>query len=243
MLHYQPILQLSSGELDGFEALIRWQHPSQGLLYPDKFIGVAEETGKITQIGYWVIDEACRQINANISGRPFRLAINLSPRQFKDPDLLDNIQRIVRSTGVDASMLEFEVTESSVMENIDEAVAILRQFKAMGITVAIDDFGTGYSSLALLKRLPVDRLKIDKSFVFDLEIDQNDKKIVQALISMAHKLQLRVVAEGIENERQLDLLRSYQCDLGQGYLISRPIPEALQNLSNWPLKRTPSARL
>ena len=236
VLHYQPIIRLSNRELDGFEALIRWQHPERGLLFPDQFIGVAEETGKITQIGYWVIKEACRQIRANASGRPYRLAINLSPRQFKDPHLLQKIQHIVRSTDVDARMLEFEVTESSVMENVEEAVAILCQFKAMGISVAIDDFGTGYSSLALLKQLPVDRLKIDRSFVCDLETDQNDKKIVQALISMAHKLQLRVVAEGIENERQLKLLSSYRCDLAQGYLISRPHANALQTLSEWPLK-------
>ncbi|MEH6578452.1 MAG: EAL domain-containing protein [Amphritea sp.] len=234
VLHYQPIIELSSGELNGYEALIRWQHPERGLLYPDKFIGVAEESGMIVDIGYWVIQAVCNQIKLSESDSSphSRFSINLSPKQFKDPLLLENIRNIVRKADVDASLLELEVTESSVMEDVDDAIATLAQLKEMGISVAIDDFGTGYSSLALLKHLPVDRLKIDRSFIRDLETDRNDKKIVQGVISMAHKLQLNVVAEGIENETQLQLLKHYQCDLGQGYLFSKPLPmDQLPHLS------------
>ncbi|WP_207060845.1 bifunctional diguanylate cyclase/phosphodiesterase [Motiliproteus sp. SC1-56] len=230
VLHYQPIIDLKSGETRGYEALIRWQHPRDGLLYPDRFICLAEETGKITQIGYWVIREACRQLKASDVAREgrFGIAINLSPKQFKDPLLLDNIRRIVEDAGIEARRLEIEVTESCVMENVDEAVATLRQLREIGVSAAIDDFGTGYSSLALLKQLPVERLKIDKSFVQDLETDPSDKKIVQALISMSHKLQLKVVAEGIETSEQRRLLKGYGCDLGQGFLISRPAPWPVQ---------------
>lgn len=226
VLHYQPIISLQTQELTGYEALIRWQHPLKGLLYPDAFIGVAEETSKIIKIGYWVIKEACLQIKQNeLNSMPhYRFSINLSPKQFMDPFLLNNIRNIVRDTQIDPQLLEFEITESCIMENVDNTIATLAQFKLMGISVSIDDFGTGYSSFALLKKLPVDKLKIDKSFVDDLETDRNDQKIVHGLISMAHKLHLVVVAEGIETEAQQQLLKSYQCNLGQGYLFSKPLP-------------------
>ncbi len=226
VLHYQPIMDLSTGKLSGYEALIRWQHPERGLLYPDEFIAVAEETGKIVAVGYWVIEEACNQIKQFESEAKLRcrISVNLSPKQFREPELLVNIRDIVLSAGVDARFLEIEVTETSVMEDVEDAIKTLEQLKEMGITVAIDDFGTGYSSLALLKYLPVDRLKIDKSFIRDLATDRSDKKIVQALISMAHKLQLEVVAEGIETAKQLKLLQHYRCDYGQGYLFSKPVP-------------------
>jgi len=226
VLHYQPIVSLSTGELDSCEALIRWQHPHKGLLYPDKFISAAEETGKIIDIGYWVIQEVCNQIKqAESDSKPrHRFAINLSPKQFKDPLLIEKIRKIVRSTDIDARLLELEVTESCVMEDVDAAIDMLAKLKELGITIALDDFGTGYSSLSLLKRLPVDRLKIDQSFARDLETDSDDQKIVEGLISMAHKLELHVVAEGIETEDQLQFLRTYQCDFGQGYLFSKPAP-------------------
>lgn len=226
VLHYQPIVSLSTGELESCEALIRWQHPQKGLLYPDKFISAAEETGKIIDIGYWVIQTVCNQIKWTESGSKtlHRFSINLSPKQFKDPLLIEKIRTIIQSTDIDARLLELEVTESCVMEDVDAAIDMLAKLKELGITIALDDFGTGYSSLSLLKRLPVDRLKIDQSFARDLETDSDDQKIVEGLISMAHKLELRVVAEGIETEDQLKFLKSYQCDFGQGYLFSKPAP-------------------
>ncbi len=228
VLHYQPIVEINSGEPVGYEALIRWQHPERGLVYPDLFIGVAEDTGMIIEIGYWVIVQTCHQIKQDVlAGKPRRqFSINLSPKQFRDPQLLENIRGIVRSADIDARLLEIEVTESCVMDSVENAIATLRQFKKMGISVAIDDFGTGYSSLALLKNLPVNKLKIDMSFIRDLASDTNDQKIVEGLISMAHKLQLKVVAEGVETQAQQQLLINYGCDLGQGYLFSQPAPMA-----------------
>lgn len=226
VLHYQPVINFDSNQLCGYEALIRWNHPEKGLVYPDKFIGIAEESGKIQDIGYWVIREVCKVIKMRLlhSGECYRVAVNLSPRQFTDPDLLDNMRKIIRSVEIDARFLEIEITESTLMENVGYAIHILNQLKELGITIAIDDFGTGYSSLAMLKRLPVDKLKIDRSFVKELNSDDSDQKIVQALISMAHTLQISVVAEGIETQEQLNLLRQYGCDFGQGYLFSKPVP-------------------
>lgn len=230
VLHYQPIVDLTSGKLTGYEALIRWQHPVQGLLNPDKFIGVAEDTGQICAIGYWVIKEVCRHIKqTEANSEPSCwYSINLSPKQFKDPLLLDTIRNIVNVYAIDASLLEFEVTESCVMEEVEDAINTLQKLKVMGISVAIDDFGTGYSCFSLLKNLPTDKLKIDMSFIHDLETDINDQKIVQGLISMAHKLHLTVVAEGIETKGQQQLLISYQCDFGQGYLFGKPEPKTSQ---------------
>lgn len=226
VLHYQPVFNFYSNKLCCYEALIRWNHPREGLLYPERFIGIAEESGKIKNIGYWVIQEVCNVIKMHQLhiGKRHRIAVNLSPRQFNDPDLLENIRRIIRNVGIDARFLEIEITESTLMENVESAIYTLRQFKELGITVAIDDFGTGYSSLAMLKRLPVDKLKIDRSFVKDLDSNNSDQKIVQALISMAHTLQISVIAEGIETQEQFNLLQQYGCDFGQGYLFSRPVP-------------------
>ncbi|CAG22595.1 putative signal transduction protein [Photobacterium profundum SS9] len=226
VLHYQPIFSFDSNKLCCYEALIRWNHPREGLLYPERFIGIAEESGKIKDIGYWVIQEVCDVIKMHQlhTGDSYRVAVNLSPRQFNDPDLLENIRRIILNVGIDARSLEIEITESTLMENVESAIHTLHQFKELGITVAIDDFGTGYSSLAMLKRLPVDKLKIDRSFVKDLSSNNSDQKIVQALISMAHTLQISVIAEGIETQEQFNLLQQYGCDFGQGYLFSKPVP-------------------
>jgi len=225
-LHYQPIVSLSTGGISGYEALIRWLHPEKGMLYPDKFIALAEETDRIIDIGYWVMKEVCHHILEHESGPHcrYRFAINLSPIQFKDPLLLQKTRDILEESKVDGRFLEFEITESCFMENVDDAVHTIQQFKAIGISVAIDDFGTGYSSFALLKKLPINKLKIDKSFIDDLETNINDQQIVQGLISMAHKLQLSVVAEGVETEVQKRLLKQYHCDSGQGYLFSKPAP-------------------
>ena len=229
VLHYQPIVSLSAGsagELNSYEALIRWQHPRKGLLYPDEFIGAAEDSGKIIDIGYWVIEEVCQQIKrAESEHLPVRLfSVNLSPKQFNDPQLIEKITHIILSSNIDVRMLELEVTESCLVSDIDAAIDMLKKLKHLGLKIALDDFGTGYSSLSLLKRLPVDRLKIDRSFVHDLAVDSDDQNIVEGLIWMAHKLQLHVVAEGIETEDQQQLLQGYQCDFGQGYLFSKPRP-------------------
>ncbi len=237
VLHYQPIIALGSVEVVGYEALIRWQHPDRGLLYPVEFIAVAEENGTIIDIGYWVIRQACLQLKANQSNccAGLQISVNLSPRQFKDPNLLGNIRSIVQATGVAGRLLEFDITESCLMDDVDNAIKVLQQLKQMGISVAIDDFGTGYSSLALVKHLPVDKLKIDRSFVTDLETDPSDRKVVQGIISMAHKLELKVVAEGIESAAQLQLLQGYDCDLAQGFLFSKPVPsDELASLNDAP---------
>ncbi len=227
-LHYQPIYCLESQVTKVYEALIRWNHPERGLIYPDQFIDQAEESGCIKEIGYLVIQQACAFIKANLTrdGDSPSVAINLSPQQFMDPQLVEHIQQHLDQYQLEARYLQIEITESSLMENIDSAIEILTQLKAMGICIAIDDFGTGYSSLAMLRRLPVDKLKIDRSFVMELDNNRDDQRIVRGLIFMAHTLRLRVVAEGIETETQEKILRRYGCDLGQGYLFSRPKPPA-----------------
>ncbi len=225
VLHYQPLVELSSGKVLSLEALVRWQHPSEGLIYPDRFIRIAEDSGLIVELGYWVIKEVCAQINKrkNTMTQHQVIAINLSPKQFKDPNLLKNIRSIIREANINPKLLEIEITESSLMTDIEQAIYIVEQLRTMGIGVAIDDFGTGYSSLAQLKHFPVDKLKIDRSFVSTLDDDRDDRKIVRAIIAMAHTLQIDVVAEGIENKEQLSLLQHSKCDIGQGYLFSRPV--------------------
>ncbi|MEH6628000.1 MAG: EAL domain-containing protein [Motiliproteus sp.] len=226
VLHYQPLLDMKQNVTVGYEALVRWQHPEKGLIYPDQFIGIAEETGKIIDIGYWVIREACEVLKVlkRQHGRDLRVAVNLSPRQFRDPNLLDEIRNIVRASAIEPTSLEIEITESTLMDDVDDAVHTLQQLQKMGISIAIDDFGTGYSSFALLKRLPVDKLKIDRSFVMALASDSSDQKIVRGLVAMAHTLGIKVVAEGIETSEQHTLLKRYRCDFGQGYLFGRPEP-------------------
>ena len=223
ILHYQPLVDLTTGNVRSFEALIRWQHPTEGLITPDRFIEIAEESGLIVEIGYWVIREACQVIKQNKVEHQLTIAVNLSPKQFLDPRLLDNIQSILNDIDIDPSCLEIEITESSLMTNVTDVVDILEQLRVIGIKVAIDDFGTGYSSLAQLKQLPVDKLKIDRSFISSLALSQSDQEIVRAIIVMAHTLQIEVVAEGIETQQQLDILKSKNCDIGQGYFFSRPV--------------------
>lgn len=226
ILYYQPLLDLQQGTITSYEALIRWHHPERGLLYPDRFISLAEDTGKIIQIGYWVVRQACEMIKSGVLGgcATSRIAVNLSPRQFSDPELLNQIRLIILEVGIDPSNLEIEITESTLMDDVEAAIQTVDHLKAMGITIAIDDFGTGYSSLSFLKRFSVDKLKIDQSFVQMLATDSDDQKIVEGIIALAHKLQISVIAEGIEIQEQLQLLKSYQCDYGQGYLFSRPVP-------------------
>ncbi|WP_333607406.1 bifunctional diguanylate cyclase/phosphodiesterase [Arsukibacterium sp.] len=226
LLYYQPKLDIRSNTIIGYETLIRWLRPDNTLIPPQRFIPVAESTGLIVQIGEWIILEACRFLARQHSrGYAVTLAINLSVRQFTDQDLPKTVDRIVKRTGVDPAFLIFEITESMLMGDTDAAVNQLNQLKRLGVTLSIDDFGTGYSSLSYLKRFPVDELKIDRSFVKDIPDDQNDMDIVAAIIAMAQKMNMRVVAEGVETAAQLEFLKKNACDQVQGYYFSMPLAE------------------
>ncbi|MDO8930876.1 MAG: EAL domain-containing protein [Rhodocyclaceae bacterium] len=224
-LVYQPQVDLASGEVVGVEALVRWHHPERGLVSPLQFIPVAEETGLIVPLGAWILDEACRQAVAWTKAGlpPVRIAVNLSAHQFRDRNLAHQVAATLARTGLAANRLELEITESAVMENAAQAIETLRALRDQGIQLAIDDFGTGYSSLAYLKRFPLSRLKIDRSFVMDLEQDANDVAIVRSIVALAHTLGLAVIAEGIETAAQLAMLKDFACAEGQGYLFSRPL--------------------
>ena len=225
-LYYHAQVEISSGQIVGAEALLRWWHPSKGLIPPAKFIPLAEQTGLIVPIGEWVLKTACAQNKAwrNAGLAPIRVAINLAARQFSDQDLVRKIEQILRQTGLDPEGLELEITEGTVMEDTETAIKILNDLKGMGLQVAIDDFGTGYSSLTYLKQFPIDTLKIDQSFVRDITTDRHDASIVATIIGLGHSLNLKVVAEGVETEEQLRMLRSSRCDEFQGYLTSKPLP-------------------
>ncbi len=222
-LHYQPKVDVATGRICGMEALLRWAHPQMGLVPPDQFIPIAEESGLIRPIGTWVLRTACLQIRMwrRQGLPPFPVAVNLSPRQFTDESLVDDIKAALAESGLEASDLEIEITESMVMNDPDQAVNMLRRLKDLGIRVAIDDFGTGYSSLAYLKRFPIDSVKVDRSFVQDIPEDVDSMAIAQAVIAMAHSLRLKVVAEGVESEAQLSFLRGEGCDEIQGYYFSQ----------------------
>ncbi|MDX5363154.1 MAG: EAL domain-containing protein [Pseudazoarcus pumilus] len=225
-LWYQPLHDARGATLSGFEALVRWRREDDLLVMPDSFIPVAEDTGMIVELGEWVLREACRQARLwSVMGatRP-RISVNLSARQLRDASFADMVADILAETGLEPSMLELEITESSVMDKPDEAVALLRRLKALGVGIAIDDFGTGYSSLSYLKMFPLDRLKIDGSFVCDIDRDPNDSAIVSAAVSLAHNLGLPVVAEGVETAAQAQHLVRLGCDELQGYHFSRPMP-------------------
>jgi diguanylate cyclase (GGDEF)-like protein/PAS domain S-box-containing protein len=226
VLHYQPQLDLRSGRVVGMEALIRWDHPELGMVPPARFIGLAEETGLIVPIGAWVARTACRQTKAwqDAGLGMLRVAVNLSARQFYQQDLVQSVAVILDESGLEAKYLEIELTETLVMTDVDRAIAILRDLKALGVQISIDDFGTGYSSLSYLKRFPIDVLKIDQSFVRDITVNPDDAAIVVSIISLAHSLRLQVIAEGVETEEQLAYLREHECDQMQGYYFSRPIP-------------------
>ncbi len=226
VLHYQPQVDIRSGKLVGAEALIRWQHPLDGLISPAKFIPLAEQSGHIVPIGQWVLDEACRQGKAWIDAGldSFVIAVNLSALQFQRGNVLEMVEQTLRAHALPADRLELELTESVLLQDAQATLETLRRLKAMGVRIAIDDFGTGYSSLAYLKQLAVDKLKISYSFVRDMIADAEGAAIVKAIIQLGHNLQLRVIAEGVEEDVQLQLLRGYECDEIQGYLFSRPLP-------------------
>ncbi|WP_126446581.1 EAL domain-containing protein [Sulfuricystis multivorans] len=224
-LHYQPLVD-RNGQPFGVEALIRWQPPGEEMVAPARFIPLAEETGLILPIGRWVIETACRQMAAwRRAGLPLQaLAVNLSARQFEDPHLPTLIRSTLETTGLPADCLELELTESLLMKNVERSLAVLQEFKALGVKIAIDDFGTGYSSLAYLRRFPVDKLKIDQSFVRDLDVDPNDREIAATIVAMARNLHLVVLAEGVEKSSQFEILHGFGCDSYQGYLFARPMP-------------------
>ncbi|MBD1585262.1 putative bifunctional diguanylate cyclase/phosphodiesterase [Pseudomonas typographi] len=223
---YQPKLCLRSGRLLGMEALLRWNHPERGMIRPDQFISVAEETGLIVPIGKWVVRQACRmgkQLTAAGFG-PLQVAINLSPKQFSDPDLVASVRTVLEEEELPPHLLELELTEGLLLEATEGTRLLLGQLKGLGLSLAMDDFGTGYSSLSYLKKFPIDIIKIDRSFIRDIPDNQDDMEITSAVIAMAHNLKLKVVAEGIETAEQLAFLRRHRCDVGQGYLFDRPIP-------------------
>jgi diguanylate cyclase (GGDEF)-like protein/PAS domain S-box-containing protein len=225
-LHFQPKVSLVSGQMIGAEALVRWNHPQHGMLSPARFIPIAEETGLIVPMGEWVLLQACEQARRwREAGLDFKvLSVNLSVRQFRSPDLVQQVAGLLEQTGLAPEALDLELTESLVMDNAEEFIAKLRALKALGVQLSVDDFGTGYSSLSYLKQFPVDRLKLDKSFVRHVVTDKGDAAIAQAVIRLGQILELAVTAEGVETEEQLAFLRRYGCDEAQGYLFSPPLP-------------------
>jgi diguanylate cyclase (GGDEF)-like protein len=224
-LHYQPQVNLGTGKITGAEALLRWKPSNQDMVYPEQFIPLLEETGLIISVGEWVLRSACYQLRAlqNTVQSPIPISVNLSPMQFRHKDLVGMIESVLEETGIDAHWLELEITETSVMEDPEHALGTLKQLYGMGIRLAVDDFGTGYSSLSYLKKFPLDVLKIDRSFVSDLAHDLDDAAIVDSIIAMAHRLNLKVIAEGIENQGQIDFLQNHECDIGQGFYYSKPM--------------------
>jgi len=225
-LHYQPKVDMASGRITGCEALVRWQHPLRGMVMPNNFIPLAEETGLIVPLGAWVLEEACRQIRAwQAEGLPsLSVAVNLSARQFRKGDLPLLVREILQKTELDPNLLELEMTESMVMDNPAKAISIMEGLKLIGARLSLDDFGTGYSSFASLSRFPIDHLKIDRSFIVDIVTNPNSATIATSIIAMAHHMRLKVIAEGVETEAQLAYLRKHGCDEVQGYFFSRPLP-------------------
>ncbi len=224
---YQPIMSLDTGLLRGFEALVRWHHPERGLISPGNFIPIAEETGMIVQIGEWVLREACRQMHKWQIAFPAEplsfMCVNLSVKQFSQPDLIERVAAILQETGLAATSLKLEITESAVMENVETATRMLEELQALGVQLAMDDFGTGYSSLSNLHRFPITTLKIDRSFITRMAENNENAEIVRTISGLAQNLGMDTVAEGVETREQLDLLTSLGCQYGQGYYFSKAL--------------------
>jgi diguanylate cyclase (GGDEF)-like protein/PAS domain S-box-containing protein len=224
-MHYQPIISLETGHISGFEALLRWQHPERGLVGPDEFISLAETTGLVVPIGSWALQDACRQAAAwHAQGAPITISVNLSPRQLAEPSLPGTVAAVLRQAQINPDTVWLEITESTLMRDAESAVTTLRALRGLGVHLSVDDFGTGYSSMSYLKRFPVEALKVDRSFVDGLGREPEDTAICTAVISLAHALGLRAVAEGVETPEQLAELRTLGCEMGQGYLFARPAP-------------------
>ncbi len=225
-VYYQPLIDSQSGKIIKLEALVRWHHPNLGLVGPNEFIPIAEETGIIVPLGEWVMKQACWQVKEwhEKGYSDLRVAVNLSDRQFNYGDLVGVVSRILTETRLEPRFLDLELTENMIMKNIDDSIRTQYRLKMMGVTISIDDFGTGYSSLSYLKRFPIDTLKIDRSFINDVHKDKSDEAIIKAIISMAHNMKLSVVAEGVETDQQLQFLKLHDCDILQGFLFSKPLP-------------------
>ena len=227
VLYYQPEVRSKTGVITSVEALIRWQHPELGLLGPDKFISIAEHRGLIVPLGHWVIDEAIRQAREWLDmGLRVPVAVNLSAVQFKQKGLVEDVAACLAKHRLPGELLELELTESLFMEDVAAVTKTLNELKQLGVTLSVDDFGTGYSSLSYLKRYPIDKIKIDRSFIRDIPVDKDDMAITIAIINLAESLGLRVVAEGVETTEQVEFLEHHHCDYIQGYLISPPLPPA-----------------
>jgi EAL domain-containing protein (putative c-di-GMP-specific phosphodiesterase class I) len=225
VLHYQPKVQINSGKVVGLEALLRWQRPGHGLIAPNEFIPVLEETGQIVRVGSWVIDTVCKQIAAWMRSTvgPLQVSVNVSGRQFLESDLEIQVMQALAANGVPGELLEVELWESSLMANTARTIVTLHNLKKHGVKISIDDFGTGYSSLAYLRRFPIDKLKIDIAFIRDITTNPDDAAIALAIIGLAHTLKMEVIAEGVETAEQLAYLRRHGCDQIQGYYFSRPL--------------------
>jgi diguanylate cyclase len=231
-LHYQPKVTLASRQLTSVEALVRWDHPQRGLLPPDDFIHLAEHTGLINSLSMWAIGAGLRQSHAlQEAGLQIPVAVNLSVLNLLDPHLPDRIEYLLDHWQADPRLLMIEITESAIMANVEQSLTILNRLRAMGLRLAIDDFGTGYSALSYLRRLPVDEIKIDQSFVKDMARDENDAAIVRSVIELGHSLGLQVIAEGVEDQATCELLQRLGCDVAQGYYICRPM--AATDLIDW----------
>lgn len=228
ILHYQPIFDPTVNKIKSVEALLRWQHPTLGLIYPGKFLSLCETTGLIVPIGEWILRQVCYQIKKwyEMGFNTLCVAVNLSTRQFNHPGLLDIIIELLEETKIPPSALELEITESLIMQNVETNIPLLKSLRALGVQLALDDFGTGYSSLSYLKNFPFNILKVDKSFIDDVTSAEGSAAIVNAIIEMGKKLGLTIIAEGVENQEQLNFLKLHKCDLIQGYYYSKPIPEA-----------------
>jgi EAL domain-containing protein (putative c-di-GMP-specific phosphodiesterase class I) len=225
LLHYQPQVD-DDGRITGAEALVRWQHPVRGMIPPMEFIGLAEETGLILNLGHWVLETACKQLVA-WSGKAamahLTVAVNVSAHQFRQIDFVEQVLAVLKSTGANPHRLKLELTESLLVSNVDEVIGKMFALKARGVGFSLDDFGTGYSSLSYLKRLPLDQLKIDQSFVRDIHVDPNDAAIAKTIVALAHSLGLGVISEGVETAAQRDFLAHAGCHAHQGYFFSRPL--------------------
>jgi diguanylate cyclase (GGDEF)-like protein len=232
-LHYQPVMSVRGGDLHGMEALVRWRHPTLGLVTPERFVPLAEQSGLIVALGHWILTQAIADLARwDAAGLPpLRLAINLSLAQFRDPALVERLEAALSLHQVAAARVELELTETVLMHDLDDAIAIMARLRGIGLGLAVDDFGTGYSSLSYLKRFPVQKLKIDKSFVRGVAQDEEAAAICRSVIALGHNLGLNLVAEGVEDRAELQWLRSHHCDYVQGFLISKPLP--LADLQRW----------
>ena len=229
ILHYQPIVAVADEQLEGFEALVRWPHPQRGMVPPDRFIPLAEETGLIVDLGKWVISEACHRLkqwqDVQPQARDLTMSVNVSCRQFAKPGLVEHVEDVLRQNDLAPACLKIEVTESVLMHDVSHTVCELNRLRQLGVQIAIDDFGTGYSSLSYLRRMPIDHLKIDRSFISGFEGMHHNDQIVRSIISLARSLGLSVIAEGVENREQLERLRELHCDKAQGFMFSRPVDD------------------